>query len=102
MARKLSGAELDRMKTDFDAPPKTETKKRTGKGNPNGRPPSKNPRRNHLHIMLSDDDAAKLEEAARLLDTDKTKVIVKGINRIYDEAAAEAWKRTKKGDHGKA
>lgn len=115
MAIRLSGAELARMKTDFDAPShvtvtdipqedKTVTvnvldaekkeKKHTGKGNPHGRPPSKNPRKNHLHIMLSDDDAAKLTEAARLLDTDKTKIIVKGINRIFDEAAAEAWKRT--------
>ncbi len=106
MAIRLSGAELARMKTDFDAPeqkPDKTKKKHTGKGNPNGRPPSKNPRKNHLHIMLSDDDAAKLTEAARLLDTDKTKVIVKGINRIFDEAAAEAWKRTSAEfkDHGR-
>ena len=65
------------------------------KGNPNGRPPSLTPRVNRVTVALSDDEAAKLDEAARLLDTTKTKVIVRGIDKVYDEAAAEAWKRQK-------
>lgn len=65
------------------------------KGNPNGRPPSAAPRETHIHVKLSETEANKLDEAARLLDTTKTKVIVRGIEKVYDEAAAEAWKRQK-------
>lgn len=65
------------------------------KGNPNGRPPSLEPRTQKLTVMLSDAEKERLEEAARLLDTTKTKVIVRGIDKVYDEAAAEAWKRQK-------
>ena len=65
------------------------------KGNPNGRPPSAEPRINYVGVKLSEAEAAKLDEAARLLDTTKTKVIVRGIDKVYDEAAAEAWKRQK-------
>lgn len=65
------------------------------KGNPNGRPPSVAPRVARVTVALSEVEADKLEEAARLLDTTKTKVIVRGIEKVYDEAAAEAWKRQK-------
>lgn len=65
------------------------------KGNPNGRPPSATPRTNYVGVKLSEAEANKLDEAARLLDTTKTKVIVRGIEKVYDEAAAEAWKRQK-------
>ena len=65
------------------------------KGNPNGRPPSKNPQVKQITVMLSEAEKERLEEAARLLDTTKTKVIVRGIDKVYDEAAAEAWKRQK-------
>lgn len=65
------------------------------KGNPNGRPPSLSPRTQKLTIMLSDAEKERLEETARLLNTTKTKVIVRGIDKVYDEAAAEAWKQQK-------
>lgn len=65
------------------------------KGNPNGRPPSLEPRTNNINVKLTDAEKERLEEAARLLDTTKTKVIVRGIDKVYDEAAAEAWKRQK-------
>lgn len=65
------------------------------KGNPNGRPPSVAPRVNNINVKLTDAEKERLEEAARLLDTTKTKVIVRGIDKVYDEAAAEAWKRQK-------
>ena len=65
------------------------------KGNPNGRPPSAAPRVARVTVALSEAEAAKLDEAALLLDTTKTKVIVRGIEKVYDEAAAEAWKRQK-------
>lgn len=65
------------------------------KGNPKGRPPSAEPRTKNINVKLSEAEADKLDEAARLLDTTKTKVIVRGIEKVYDEAAAEAWKRQK-------
>lgn len=100
MARKLSQEEQRRTKTDFDAPkvkPVKEEKpeedpKPKRRGNPNGRPASEKPRLNNLHIRLSDEDAETLEEAARLTKKTKTAVIVEGVKRIYNEAAAEAWK----------
>ena len=103
MAIRLSGAELARMKTDFDAPSteppkeekKTETKKHTGKGNPNGRPPSLAPRRNYIGANLTDAERERLDEAARILNTTKTKVIVEGINLIYLQAKKEERQRPK-------
>ena len=100
MASKLSKDQLDRTKTDFDLPTRKplsskvidQINKSTGKGNPNGRPPSENPRLHNLHIRLSDEDAETLEEAARLTKKTKTAVIVEGIKRVYNEAAAQAWK----------
>lgn len=102
MARKLSQAELDRMKADFDAPEvlpvkqdqQQDDQQPKRRGNPNGRPPSENPRLNNLHIRLSDEDAETLNEAARLTKKTKTAVIIEGINLVYNNAAAEAWKQT--------
>ena len=65
------------------------------KGNPNGRPPSLAPRVNSLTVKLSDAEKARLDEAAALLDTTKTKVIVKGIDKIHAEALAAEKKRQK-------
>ncbi len=65
------------------------------KGNPKGRPPSEAPRVERVEIKLTEAEKERLEEAAHLLDTTKTKVIVRGIEKVYDEAAAEAWKRQK-------
>lgn len=75
-----------------------ETKpKRKGRGNPNGRPPSEKPRLNNLHVRLSDEDAEMLEEAARLTGKKKTAVIVEGVRRVYEEAAAKAWTKARAG-----
>ena len=100
MARKLTAAEMERYKTDFDPPawatkpPKTEPKKRTGKGNPNGRPPSLEPRKNYIGANLTDAERERLDEAARILGTTKTKIIVEGINLVYLQAKKEeAYKR---------
>ena len=58
-----------------------------------GRPPSKDPRDNIVTVKLTASEKERLEKAAQILDTTKTRVIVEGINRIFDEAAATDWKR---------
>lgn len=63
------------------------------RGNPNGRPPSLDPRRNHIGINLTDGEKARLEETARLMNTTKTNVIVKGIDTLYLQAKTEERKR---------
>lgn len=60
-----------------------------GKGNPNGRPPSRIPRDKRLTVRLSEAEYQRLEEAAENLDTTKTEVIAKGIERIHAEAIAK-------------
>ncbi len=59
-----------------------------GKGNPNGRPPSRIPRDKRLTVRLSEAEYQRLEEAAENLDTTKTEVIAKGIERIHAETIA--------------
>ena len=54
--------------------------------NYNGRPPSLDPRKNHIGINLTDGEKARLEETAKLLEMTKTNVIVKGIDTLYLQA----------------
>ena len=101
MAAKLSKKELARTQTDFDAPevkhliiPQSKAARESmkilkGKGNPNGRPPSLDPRKNHIGINLTDGEKARLEETAHLMNTTKTNVIVKGIDALYLQAKTE-------------
>lgn len=63
--------------------------------NATGRPPSKNPRGNTLHIRLSDADAERLTEAARMTSKTKTAVIVEGIDLVYTRAVMDERKRQK-------
>lgn len=65
------------------------------RGNPNGRPPSLDPRRNHIGINLTDGEKARLEETARLMKLTKTNVIVEGINRLYLQAKTNERKEAK-------
>ena len=60
--------------------------------NAKGRPKVENPRKNYVTVKMTDEEKTRLDEAARLLDTTKTRVIVEGVDRIYNEAAAKAWK----------
>ena len=69
--------------------------------NATGRPPSKNPRGNALHIRLSDADAARLTEAAELTGKTKTAVIVEGIDLVYSRAVIEERKRKKAAQGGR-
>ncbi len=94
MARKLSPEELARTKADFDAP---EPIKKGGKGNPNGRPPSIEPRLKMVAFKLSAAERERLDEAARILDTTKTKVVTRGIDLVYSQALKEERQRQKGG-----
>ena len=60
-----------------------------GKGNPNGRPPSLAPRDKNIRIRLNEAEYQRLEEAAELLETTKTKIITAGIERVHAEAVAK-------------
>ena len=93
MAIRLSGAELSKIKAgDFGQyvegrePMPVEKK---GKGNPNGRPPSLTPRTSTMTLRLTDAARERLEEAARILDTTKTRIITDGIDLVYLRAKKE-------------
>ena len=59
-------------------------------GNQNGRPPALAPRVHSVRVRLNEAEKQRLEEAAALLETTKTEVIAKGIDRIHAEAVARA------------
>lgn len=84
MAKKLSGAELERTRTDFDVPKKRG--RGNPRGNPNGRPPSPRPRTSSLTIRLTAEEKEKLDETAHMTHNTKTGVIVEGINAVYSKA----------------
>ena len=50
-----------------------------------GRPPSKNPKRNDTRIRLTDEEAQKLQYCASALNLTKADVIRKGIDMVYAE-----------------
>ena len=54
-----------------------------------GRPPSRNPRTNHLNFKLSDAEVEQLEYAAEVFGVKKTKIVAMGIERICAEAVAK-------------
>ena len=107
MAKKLPPKEKARTLTDFDPPTaetketqkaveaQTKRKKGQGKGNPNGRPPSLEPRRNYVGVNLTDAERDRLNEAARILDTTKTKIIVEGIGLVYLQAKKQERQQAK-------
>jgi uncharacterized protein (DUF1778 family) len=66
------------------------------KGNPNGRPPSLTPRTQTVAFRLSEADRERLDEAAALLNTTKTKVVVEGIETVYLRAKSEARRKQRK------
>ena len=104
MARELSPEELKRTKTDFDAPEEKQeaTKKKGGRGNPNGRPPSIEPRLKMVGVKLSAAERERLDEAARMKNTTKTKVIVEGIDLVYSRALQEERRQQRQEGQGEA
>lgn len=49
----------------------------------NGRPPSKDPKRNDTRIRLTDGEAEKLEYCAKITRMTKADVIRRGIDLVY-------------------
>lgn len=51
----------------------------------NGRPPSKDPKRNDTRIRLTDSEAQKLDYCSKVTGMTKTDVIRKGIDMVHAE-----------------
>ena len=51
----------------------------------NGRPPSKDPKRNDTRIRLTDSEAAKLDFCSKATGMTKADIIRKGIDMVYAE-----------------
>lgn len=51
----------------------------------NGRPPSKDPKRNDTRIRLTDSEAQKLDYCSKTTGMTKADVIRKGIDMVYAE-----------------
>lgn len=51
----------------------------------NGRPPSKDPKRNDTRIRLTDSEVQKLDYCSKVTGMTKTDVIRKGIDMVYAE-----------------
>ena len=50
-----------------------------------GRPPSDNPKSETLRIRVDSDTVKKLDDCSRALDTNRSDIVRKGIDRIYDD-----------------
>ena len=51
----------------------------------NGRPPSKDPKRNDTRIRLTDSEAQKLEYCSKATGMTKTEVVRNGIEKVLEE-----------------
>jgi len=58
-----------------------------------GRPPSPAPRTIHVTIKMTEAEKRRLDVTAEILGTTKTKVLIEGLNRMMNEAAAIEKKR---------
>ena len=102
MAKKLPPQEQARTRTDFDAPEVKQDKPKGKGGNPNGRPPSIDPRTKMVAFKLSAAERERLDEAARILETTKTKIVVEGIELVYARALREERQRERANKEGGA
>lgn len=50
-----------------------------------GRPPAENPRINQTKIRMTDEELKKLEICCKKTGLNKTEVILKGIEKVYNE-----------------
>ena len=91
MAIRLSGAELARMKADFDAPSTQPPKAEPPKAEPEKRKRNRAVLRGvHLNFKFSEAEAEQLAFAAKVYGVKKTRIVSMGIARIYAEAVALA------------
>ncbi|MFB5676640.1 ribbon-helix-helix domain-containing protein [Paenibacillus terreus] len=50
-----------------------------------GRPPSDNPKSEKIEIRVNQEIMSKLDAAARKLNTTRSDIVRKGIEKVYDE-----------------
>ena len=50
-----------------------------------GRPPSENPKSETLRIRVDSDTIKKLDECSLALETNRSDVVRKGIDKVYDD-----------------
>ncbi|MFB5268539.1 ribbon-helix-helix protein, CopG family [Paenibacillus enshidis] len=50
-----------------------------------GRPPSDNPKSEKIEIRVNQDIMSKLDAAAKKLNTTRSDIVRKGIEKVYDE-----------------
>ncbi|MED4956974.1 CopG family transcriptional regulator [Paenibacillus macerans] len=50
-----------------------------------GRPPSDNPKSEKIEIRVSQDIMSKLDTAAKMLNTTRSDIVRKGIEKVYDD-----------------
>ena len=49
-----------------------------------GRPPSENPLKDRIFVLVSDETRDKLEKCKKALDTTTSDIVRKGIDKVYD------------------
>ena len=50
-----------------------------------GRPPSDDPLKDRIFVLVNDETKMKLNECMKILNTTKSDIVRKGIDKIYDE-----------------
>ena len=50
-----------------------------------GRPPSENPLKDRIFVLVDDETKAKLNECTKILNTTRSDVVRKGIDKMYDD-----------------
>ena len=50
-----------------------------------GRPPSENPLKDRIFVLVNEETKAKLAECTKILNTTRSDVVRKGIDKVYDD-----------------
>lgn len=50
-----------------------------------GRPPSENPLKDRIFVLVNEETKAKLDECTKILNTTRSDVVRKGIDKVYDD-----------------
>lgn len=50
-----------------------------------GRPPSGNPLKDRIFVLVNEETKAKLTECTKVLNTTRSDVVRKGIDKVYDD-----------------
>ena len=50
-----------------------------------GRPPSENPLKDRIFVLVNEETKTKLDECTKILNTTRSDVVRKGIDKVYDD-----------------